>query len=486
MNDKAIRIAYELFVADGYTKSIEDFKNLMRDNPKGREVAYNLFVNDGYNKSINDFAILMGATESVDETPQPEVKKKEEGMVSPSEDGSLASSETENVEGTVLSDKQGNIQKSRLLQSDRKREAKEVDQPNEYVDTPGAANIMPPDFASKPAPPAPPTQGSFESMYYGQRGEVSPEYLQDEYIDVPGADNIIRPEGVTLKEEGGLIQRKGEEQREADKKTLDKIQKKESLILSEEFQNDIASITEDVIDYNSSDAIDLLTEKYGKYGFIFRNVGLGSAIIPKSFTLNAIEVISTDNGATEVIELKPLAAGTTKKIKTRDETAKLKSFITNNAIPAGVEPEVTDDITNAVRLQTMRKNYTQLDDLSVGTLELTYREMPNGNFIVYPTLFPKNAATDYSTDPSEWMSLDADEAYLEAVVRGEVISVDSEEKAKDLVNGSWKDISAVDVEADRFYKKRGLDYNAYIWTRLLPLKTHQCMNSNRTTARKGA
>ena len=76
MNEKAIRVAYELFVADGYTRSINDFKNLMRDNPKGREVAYNLFVNDGYNKSINDFAVLMGATESLDETPQPDVKKK--------------------------------------------------------------------------------------------------------------------------------------------------------------------------------------------------------------------------------------------------------------------------------------------------------------------------------------------------------------------------------------------------------------------------
>ena len=433
------------------------------------------------------------------ETPQPTVKKKEEGMASPSEDGSLASSETENVEGTVLSDNTLDkkvdwdyiSQVEPLLQSDRKREEKEVDQPIDYVDTPGAANIMPPEPSGPSAEeeevdamlPWEKTQydlnqsrsrvektyvptyeegGELSPKYYGKRGEVSPEYLQDEYIDVPGADNIMRPEGVTLKEEGEVIQRKGEEKREADKKTLEKIQQKENLILSEEFQNDIASITEDVIDYNSSDAIDLLTEKYGKYGFVFRNVGLGSAIIPKSFTLNAIEVISTDNGATEVIELKPLAAGTTKKIKTRDETAKLKSFITNNAIPAGVVPEVTDDITNAVRLQTMRKNYTQLDDLSVGTLELTYREMPNGNFIVYPTLFPKNAATDYSTDPSEWMLLDADEAYLEAVLRGEVVSVDSEEKAKDLVNGSWRDISAVDVEADRFYKKRGLDYNAYM------------------------
>jgi hypothetical protein len=99
MNEKAIRVAYELFVADGYTRSIDDFKNLMRDNPEGREVAYNLFVNDGYNKSINDFSILMGATESLDETPQPTVKKK--GMASPSEDGSLASSETDKA-GTYI------------------------------------------------------------------------------------------------------------------------------------------------------------------------------------------------------------------------------------------------------------------------------------------------------------------------------------------------------------------------------------------------
>ena len=92
MNEEAIKLAYDLFVADGYTKSIDEFKKLMRENPNGREVAYNLFVNDGYQKSINDFSALMGATESLGETPEAEfpVKKKEDGT-SPSLDTTLQS-----------------------------------------------------------------------------------------------------------------------------------------------------------------------------------------------------------------------------------------------------------------------------------------------------------------------------------------------------------------------------------------------------------
>jgi hypothetical protein len=92
MNEEAIKLAYDLFVADGYTKSIDEFKKLMRENPNGREVAYNLFVNDGYQKSINDFSVLMGATESLGVTPEAEfpVKKKEDGT-SPSLDTTLQS-----------------------------------------------------------------------------------------------------------------------------------------------------------------------------------------------------------------------------------------------------------------------------------------------------------------------------------------------------------------------------------------------------------
>jgi hypothetical protein len=70
MNEEAIKVAYNLFVGDGYTKSIDEFKKLMRENPNGRKVAYNLFVGDGYTKGEDDFSTLMGVTD-------PPLKKNE-------------------------------------------------------------------------------------------------------------------------------------------------------------------------------------------------------------------------------------------------------------------------------------------------------------------------------------------------------------------------------------------------------------------------
>lgn len=70
MNEEAIKIAYDLFVADGYKKSIEEFKTLMQENPKGREVAYSLFVSDGYKKPITEFEVLMGVSASPTIAPQ--------------------------------------------------------------------------------------------------------------------------------------------------------------------------------------------------------------------------------------------------------------------------------------------------------------------------------------------------------------------------------------------------------------------------------
>ena len=59
MNEEAIKVAYELFVADGYTKSIDEFKTLMLNNEDGRQVAFDLFTADGYTKSIDEFGVLM-------------------------------------------------------------------------------------------------------------------------------------------------------------------------------------------------------------------------------------------------------------------------------------------------------------------------------------------------------------------------------------------------------------------------------------------
>ncbi len=70
MNEQAIQDAYKLFVENGYSKSIDEFKVLMKANNDAREDMYKLFVNQGYRKSKEDFGILMGVSSK---TP---VKKK--------------------------------------------------------------------------------------------------------------------------------------------------------------------------------------------------------------------------------------------------------------------------------------------------------------------------------------------------------------------------------------------------------------------------
>ncbi len=71
MNEQAIQDAYNLFVQQGYGKSIDDFKSLIATNPNALNDSYNLFTQQGYGKSIEDYKALMGIG------AQPELKKKE-------------------------------------------------------------------------------------------------------------------------------------------------------------------------------------------------------------------------------------------------------------------------------------------------------------------------------------------------------------------------------------------------------------------------
>ena len=66
MNEKALQYAYELFQADGYADSLEDFKNLINTNSDAFNYSFELFQADGYQDSIDDFATLMGVKDNLD------------------------------------------------------------------------------------------------------------------------------------------------------------------------------------------------------------------------------------------------------------------------------------------------------------------------------------------------------------------------------------------------------------------------------------
>ena len=70
MNEQALQDSYNLFVQQGYNKSIDDFKQLIATNPEALNDSYTLFQEEGYNKSIDDYKNLMGVG------AQPTLKKK--------------------------------------------------------------------------------------------------------------------------------------------------------------------------------------------------------------------------------------------------------------------------------------------------------------------------------------------------------------------------------------------------------------------------
>jgi hypothetical protein len=77
MDEKALEVAYKLFVKDGYNKSIGDFKTLVSTNPKALDVSYKLFVKDGYNGDISKYKNLLGVGE-LETIGTPKIKKKEQ------------------------------------------------------------------------------------------------------------------------------------------------------------------------------------------------------------------------------------------------------------------------------------------------------------------------------------------------------------------------------------------------------------------------
>ena len=55
MNEQALKDSYELFKQKGYTKSFDEYVNLINTNPDALNDSYTLFKEKGYGKSIEDF-----------------------------------------------------------------------------------------------------------------------------------------------------------------------------------------------------------------------------------------------------------------------------------------------------------------------------------------------------------------------------------------------------------------------------------------------
>lgn len=61
MNEEALEYSFNLFKADGYNGTLEDYKALIEKDKEALDYSYGLFSSDGYNGSIEEFSTLVGA-----------------------------------------------------------------------------------------------------------------------------------------------------------------------------------------------------------------------------------------------------------------------------------------------------------------------------------------------------------------------------------------------------------------------------------------
>ena len=234
------------------------------------------------------------------------------------------------------------------------------------------------------------------------------------------------------------------------------------------FQNDLATITSDVLANDDEDvSAKYLSGLLGKYGFTVRQSGgklkrffsyiggVDQKDIDKEFDGVEVSINTEDGVKTEYIDLDAFTdAGD------ESEAEKLRNFVAKYAQTPQEQRELVDSdyMQNVVRAQNLRSTPRILNGEE--STVLFQSANIDGKEVVYPTLFPINPNIQ-TNDPDYWVELDGMEAYEEAKKRGEVFSgFKDREQAELFAEGSWKEINNVEVEADRFFKDRGQDYLA--------------------------
>ncbi len=288
MNEEAIKLAYDLFVNDGYTKSIEEFKKLMNENSQGRKVAYDLFVNDGYTKDINSFGKLMGVSGQPSQNLAQSLSKdldRAQGKFVP--DGSLTGPVKK--KGTTVSSSGGGSSVSQKY--------------NPYQEDL--------DRAQGKFVPDGPTIAPMKNIDEDKQAETARlKSSIDSYLGLEGPgikgfskkyDHILEQAKKSIPEDyiPSKAERKADEEffaRRKKRPSLEdlKIQAKKSIsgssdpyagtILSSDkdkpqFYKSLESLTNKLLDNSEEFVVPKLNYEYGQYGFTFEETGVGDAML---------------------------------------------------------------------------------------------------------------------------------------------------------------------------------------------------------------
>ena len=179
--------------------------------------------------------------------------------------------------------------------------------------------------------------------------------------------------------------------------------------------------------------LDELKKNYGKYGFSFDLTPMGNYVARSSG--GNIEVDLYGDGAQAADKLKGFIAKNAKKTQYQNEEFVDLSLKARETRPAA---RINPDGTRSTHLFT--------------TMEV------DGKHYAVPTLYQKTPNSQ-SSDPNDWVEYKSpDEAFKEAVRRGELYQFDTKGQAESFAKGSWKSINQGDLTRKRVAEQNGIEY----------------------------
>ena len=179
--------------------------------------------------------------------------------------------------------------------------------------------------------------------------------------------------------------------------------------------------------------LDELKKNYGKYGFSFDLTPMGNYVARSSS--GNIEVDLYGDGAHAADKLKGFIAKNAKKTQYQNEEFVDLSLKAQETRPAA---RINPDGTRSTHLFT--------------TMEV------DGKHYAVPTLYQKTPNSQ-SSDPNDWVEYKSpDEAFKEAVRRGELYQFDTKGQAESFAKGSWKSINQGDLMRKQVAEQNGIEY----------------------------
>jgi len=308
------------------------------------------------------------------------------------------------------------------------------------------------DSIPKPAPKTIDELGMYPTQ---EEADAAFQLKADEFKKIREANEqreAERKARFDITDEEALSQLKQKELK--DQEQVIESQKKESDIVrnSQEFQDNLSTIDAELTFKEQNEVSALLNKKFGKYGFIATPAG--------QYGRDVVVVRTLDGNDRIVVEVDNFTFD-----GTGEPTSKaLKDFINSNArsvddrtnVQTEEDLAIEDELNKATRARQIRPVAMVNSNGTESTVKfMSYEE--DGKYYVAPTLFPKDPDNPTSR-PSDWYELNMEDSIFLAKQRGEVFEFDTEEQSQNFAEGSWKNVSTADIEADKFYAERGLDY----------------------------